>query len=89
MVICEYCKEIKTLLPKVLSELSAKKGRIAILQTGIKRIKLKVVNDTDSAVNTQYETSLGIQMLLKHCQIQLRKKDVSTEIKDMKVKWQN
>jgi hypothetical protein len=47
--------EIKTLVLKVLTELSVVKGRVDLLQEEIRTSKVGVSDNTDSAVNAQHE----------------------------------
>jgi hypothetical protein len=76
--------EIRTLLTKVLIELSVMKGSVELLQKEIRRSKVGVIDSTDSAVNTKHEANTGIQILLKNSQLQLRKMDVSVGRKELK-----
>jgi hypothetical protein len=58
--------EIKTIMLKVLTELSVMKGSVELLPKEIRRSKVGVTCSTDSAVNTQYETNIGILTPLKN-----------------------
>jgi hypothetical protein len=49
----------------VLTELSSPKGSIEILQKEVKENKSRVVDGTDRAVNTYYETNISIEVPLK------------------------
>jgi hypothetical protein len=60
--------EIKILLLKVLTELSVTKGSVELLQKEIRRLKVGV-----SAVNTQYEANIGIEIPLKIVSYSLEK----------------
>jgi hypothetical protein len=80
----EHSMEIKTLLLKVLTELSVLEGSVELLQKGTRRSRVGVIDSTDSAENAQYEANEGIQSLLKNSQLQLRKMDVSVGHKELK-----
>jgi uncharacterized Rossmann fold enzyme len=72
----EHCMKNKTLQLKVLTELSVMKGSVELLQKEIRRLKVGVVGSTDSAVNTQYEANIDIQIMLTNGQLQFRKMDM-------------
>jgi hypothetical protein len=58
--------EIKIILLNVLTEHSVMKRSVELLQ----RSKVGVIYSTDSAVNTQYEATIGIQTPLKNSHTQ-------------------
>jgi uncharacterized small protein (DUF1192 family) len=80
----EYFTEIKTLVLKVLTELSVLKGRVDLLQEEIRRSKVEVSESTDSAVYAQHEVNISIQNLLKNSQVLSREMDVRAGRRELK-----
>jgi hypothetical protein len=76
--------EIKTLVLKVLTELNVVKGRVDLLQEEIRRSKVEVSDNTDSAVKAQHEVNISIQNPLKNSQVLSREMDVSAERRELK-----